>query len=171
MILAGVSIGILLRDTLSGQALRSTDFRAIPAHVDFEAPSLTLRDLRGSPHSLSDYAGQIVLVNLWATWCPPCEAEMPVFQRFYEEHRLEGFVVVAINDGESAAQVEAFVVKHDLTFPVWLDPTYEATDRAFKTANLPTSYVIDRGGRVKLEWIGAINELTLEKTVASLIKE
>jgi peroxiredoxin len=96
---------------------------------------------------------------------------MPIFQRFYEAHRLEGFVVIAINDGEPAADVDAFIEDHSLSFPVWLDPTYEATDRAFKAANLPTTYVIDRGGRVRLMWIGAISAANLDRYVTPLIKE
>jgi thiol-disulfide isomerase/thioredoxin len=162
---------ILLTDAGSGHAARPTDFGAVPVSVDFPAPSLTLADPRGVRHSLVDYLGQVVLVNLWATWCPPCAAEMPVFQRFYELHGPEGFAVLAINDGETAVDVEAFVAEHSLTFPVWLDPTYEATDRAFKAANLPTSYVVDRAGTVRLLWIGAISASKLEQYVTPLIKE
>ena len=140
----------------------------LPSHLD---KNVTLSDLRGVRHSLSEHVGKVLLVNLWATWCPPCTAEMPIFQRFYEAHRLEGFVVIAINDGEPAADVDAFIEDHGLSFPVWLDPTYEATDRAFKAANLPTTYIIDRGGRVRLMWIGAISAANLDRYVTPLIKE
>ena len=171
MILTGVAVWILLGDARTGYASRPTDFTAIPVSVNFRAPSLRLEALDGGPAALSDYLGQVVLVNLWATWCPPCEAEMPGFQRFYQKHRGEGFTVIAINDGESEIDVRRFVADHGLTFPVWLDPNYDATDRAFKAANLPTSYVIDRQGTVRLMWIGAISEANLEKYVAGLIKE
>jgi len=79
--------------------------------------------------------------------------------------------VIAVNDGETAPTVNAFVADHGLTFPVWLDPTYEGTDRAFKAGNLPTSYVIDRIGRVRLMWIGAISEANLEQHVGPMLKE
>jgi thiol-disulfide isomerase/thioredoxin len=171
LVVSGIAGWALLSDAQARYASRPTDFTAIPAKVSFRAPALTLESLDGGQHSLADYAGQVALVNLWATWCPPCEAEMPVFQLFHEKHRSEGFTIIAVNDGESEADVRAFVAEYGLTFPVWLDPTYEATDRVFKAPNLPTSYVIDRGGTVRLMWIGAISEANLEKYVTSLIKE
>ncbi len=168
--LAGAVWGLIL-ETEAGSATEATDFSSIPANVRFDAPELTLNDLNGVPHSLSDYRGRIVLVNLWATWCPPCAAEMPSLQQFYEQHRQEGFVVVAVEDGDPTAQVAAFVDRYHLTFPVWIDPTYEATSRAFKTPSLPSSFVIDRGGTVRLMWLGAISAVNLEKYLTPLIKE
>jgi len=149
----------------------TTDFSAIPAKVQMTAPVLILDDLQGVHHSLADYRGQVVLVNLWATWCPPCQAEMPVLEDFYKIHRNEGFDIVAVEDGDPSVSVKLFVRKYDLDFSVWLDPTYQATDRAFKTANLPSSYVIDRDNMLRLEWVGAISEQNLEKYVTPLIKE
>ena len=148
-----------------------TDFSAIPVKVQVEAPALTLSDIRGVRHSLYDYRGQVVLVNLWATWCPPCQAEMPELQDFYEHHQAERFIVVAVEDGDPSADVTSFVQKYDLNFSVWLDPTYQATDHVFKTMNLPSSYVIDRDGVIRLEWMGAISQQNLEKYVTPLIKE
>lgn len=153
------------------ESLAATDFSAIPTEVQFEAPALTLKDVQGVEYSLSDYRRQVVLVNLWATWCPPCKAEMPNLQKFYLRHQSEGFVVIAIEDGDPAASVISFVDDLGLTFPVWLDPTYQATDHAFRTVNLPSSYVIDRTGQVRLMWIGAISEANLEKYLPAIIKE
>jgi hypothetical protein len=96
---------------------------------------------------------------------------MPIYQRFYEKHGADGFIVIAVNDGEPAADVESFVADHGITFPEWLNPLFNATDHAFKASNLPTSYVIDRGGTVRLMWIGAISESCLEEDVVPLIKE
>ncbi|MCL5611168.1 MAG: TlpA family protein disulfide reductase [Chloroflexi bacterium] len=149
----------------------ATDFSSVPAKVQYDAPALTLSDISGVQHSLSDYRGQVVLVNLWATWCPPCKAEMPVLQAFYSKYREAGFTVIAVEDGDPTADVIAFVKDYGLTFPVWLDPTYQASDHAFKTPNLPSSYVIDRNGRVRLAWVGAISEGNLEKYTAPIIKE
>jgi cytochrome c biogenesis protein CcmG/thiol:disulfide interchange protein DsbE len=149
----------------------TVDISAVPAKVQFDAPSLSLADLHGVRHSLSDFRGQVVLVNLWATWCPPCKVEMPALQDFYSKYKNEGFNVIAVEDGDPAGEVAAFVNQFGLTFPVWLDPTYQATDHAFKTANLPSSYVIDRSGKVRLEWVGAISEQNLETFVTPIIKE
>ena len=170
LILTGIATLVLLSSLGTGVSA-ATDFNAIPVEVAYAAPALTLNDLGGSPHSLAEFRGQVVLVNLWATWCPPCKAEMPNLERLYEKHRQEGLVVIAINDGDPAKDVSAFVREFQLTFPVWLDPTYTATERAFKTLNLPSSFVIDRSGSVRLAWVGAISEKNLEKYIVPLIKE
>jgi len=146
-----------------------SDPSAVPVTTNYPAPELTLSDVQGVSHSLTDYHGQVVLVNLWATWCEPCKDEMPALQSFYDEYRENGFVVIAINDGESQSDVLQFLDEYDLTFPVWLDPTYKATQDVFKTIGLPTSFVIDRSGSVRFYWVGGINRKTLESTVAPLI--
>jgi thiol-disulfide isomerase/thioredoxin len=143
----------------------------VPVTVNYAAPDLTLFDLNGVEHELTDHLGEVVLVNLWATWCPPCKAEMPVLKSYYEDHAEEGFVTIAINDGDPADSVAAFVQEYGLTFQVWLDPTYEATERAFKTRNLPSSFVIDREGIIRLRWVGEIDRPSLEKYVTPLILE
>jgi thiol-disulfide isomerase/thioredoxin len=139
--------------------------------VKFPAPELTLTDSQGVSRSLADYRGQVVLVNLWATWCPPCKEEMPTLQAFYDKYRESGFIIVAINDGDPKADVLQFVEDYELTFPVWLDPTYIATEQAFNTLNLPTSFVIDRSGTIQLTWVGGIDAETLETYVTPLIRE
>lgn len=163
----GVSF-ILLADPY---ALASTqDFSTVPVQVDFPAPELNLTTLNGEPASLSDYLGQVVLVNLWATWCPPCREEMPTLKAFHEKYQSEGFVLVAIDQGETPEIVLPFVKEFGLTFPIWLDVDSQA-GRSFNTMNLPSSYVIDRNGRVRLMWIGGISKRNLEKFVPDVIKE
>jgi thiol-disulfide isomerase/thioredoxin len=148
-----------------------SDISTVPVKVSFPAPELTLTDTQGVSRSLTDYHGQVVLVNLWATWCPPCKEEMPALQFFYNKYRDQGFVVIAVNDGDPTADVLQFVKDYQLTFPVWLDPTYIATEQAFKTLNLPSSFVIDRAGTIQLQWVGGITLKTLEKHVSPLIVE
>ena len=160
----------LLRDEISYAAASSQDFSAIPAEVNYAAPSLTLTDVSGKTVALTDYRGCVVLVNLWATWCPPCREEMPTLLAFYEEYKSEGFVLIAVNQGETVDLVEPFIFEYGLTFPVWLDEGSE-TGRVFNTMNLPSSYVIDREGRVRLMWIGGISAKNLEKYVPDVIKE
>lgn len=148
-----------------------TDSLTTPVEVSYPAPELTLMDTQGSPRSLTDYHGQVVLVNLWATWCPPCKEEMPALQSFYNKYRDQGFVIVAVNDGDPKPDVLQFVEDYQLTFPVWLDPAYIATEQAFKTLNLPSSFVIDRAGTIQLQWVGGVSLKTLEKHVSPLILE
>jgi len=148
-----------------------TDLSAVPVKVNFPAPKLTLTTIQGDSFSLADFRGQVVLVNLWATWCPPCKEEMPALESFYRKHKDGGFTIIAINDGDPTPDVIQFVKDYGLTFPVWLDPTYIATDQAFKTMNLPSSFVINREGTIVLRWVGGINRKTLEKYVAPIIDE
>jgi thiol-disulfide isomerase/thioredoxin len=151
------------------QSQKSGGF-AIPLEVNFPAPEVKISDLKGNPVALSDYKGQIVLYNAWATWCPPCKDEMPTLDAYYKDHRAEGFVVVAIEDGEPVEQVAEYVRANGLSFPVWPDLKWVATT-SFKTDILPSSFVIDRTGVVRLTWTGPITRESLEKFVTPLIKQ
>ena len=166
LILIAVSAFFILRDNPP-----QTDFSTVPVKVNYRAPELTLTDTQGSVHSLSDYRGEVVLINLWATWCIPCKEEMPALQTFYNKNKDNGFVVIAINDGDSTPDVLQFAKDYDLIFPIWLDPTYIATEQAFKTMNLPSSFVIGRDGTVQLMWVGGISLALLEKHITPLITE
>ena len=166
LVLIAASAYSILRDFSS-----RSNFATVPVKVSLPAPELTLMNTQGVSESLVDYRGQVVLVNLWATWCPPCKEEMPALQSFYDKHRDQGFVVVAINDGDPAEDVLQFTKDYQLTFPVWLDPTYIATEQAFKTLNLPSSFVIDRTGTIRLQWVGGISRKMLDQHVSPLIME
>jgi cytochrome c biogenesis protein CcmG/thiol:disulfide interchange protein DsbE len=159
------------RGATTSEASASSGSSTVPAAVNYAAPDLVLSDLDGVQHALADYRGQVVLVNLWATWCPPCKAEMPTLEAYYQDHQADGFVTFAVDDGDPADAVTAFVDQYNLSFPVLLDPTYQATDHAFKTRNLPSSFVIDREGNVRLRWVGEIDRATLEKYVTPLIAQ
>jgi len=165
LILVGVIMSVALAPRADAQ-----DYAAVPAEADYPAPLLGLTDIHGKSRVLADYRGSVVLVNLWATWCPPCKAEMPTLQAFYEENVANGFVIVGINDGESEPVVVAFVHAYNLTFPIWLDPGFDA-ERVFGAISLPSSYVIDRAGVTRLMWVGAIDTRNLERFVTPLLKE
>jgi thiol-disulfide isomerase/thioredoxin len=151
------------------QAL-AAGYSGVPSELDFPAPDLTLTDLSGKTVSLSDYPGRTVLVNNWATWCPPCKAEMPVLEAYYEAHASQDFVIVAIESGEPASQVADFVSQYGLTFPVWLDPGGLALD-AFRNWDLPSSYVVDGNGVIRLSWTGPISRAMLEEYLTPLLEK
>ncbi|MEW5828914.1 MAG: redoxin domain-containing protein [Chloroflexota bacterium] len=171
LLLVGVAAVIALPRASTGQAAAEAAEPAsvVPVAVEYPAPELTLTDLEGNTVSLADLRGQVVLVNLWATWCPPCKYEMPTLQAYFEDHGAEGFTLVAINDGDPTDDVVAFARDYGLTFPVWLDPTYIASEQAFKTNALPSSFVIDREGVVRYAWTGAISLAMLEKYVTPML--
>jgi peroxiredoxin len=170
-----VAVGFVLINVSAYALVRNIsprpEFQVIPAPANYPAPELTLTSLQGVPVSLADYKGNVVLVNLWATWCEPCKKEMPALQAYHNKHVDEGFSVLGINDGDPTVDVQKFVEEFALSFPVWLDPTYIATEDAFKTMNLPSSFVIDRNGIVRLQWVGGIDRRSLEKYVTPIIME
>jgi peroxiredoxin len=139
-----------------------------PAAVNFTAPAIKLTDLGRNEVEIADSLGQIVLLNTWATWCPPCRAEMPDLQAFYEKYERRGFTLVGVNIGETQEQVLDFALDYQLTFPLWLDSDEESM-RALNTISLPYSVVIDRDGIVRFAWSGATCTDALEKTVAPMI--
>jgi cytochrome c biogenesis protein CcmG, thiol:disulfide interchange protein DsbE len=143
---------------------------AVPVAVKFAAPDLSLENVNEGVESLLGLRGKVVVVNNWATWCPPCKAEMPTLAKFYADHSAEGLTIVAIEAGEPREQVLRFVNMFQLPFTVWLDPDGKAL-RAFSNQNLPSSYVIDRTGMVRYAWTGEINREMLEKYVAPLLGE
>jgi peroxiredoxin len=141
-----------------------------PMEVNYPAPELSLQNVNGTIESLIGYRDKVLLVNNWATWCPPCKAEIPTLEAFYKLHTDQGFVIIGIEAGESQNDVLKFVQEHDMTYPIWFDLKNAATN-AFNNENLPSSYVIDRNGMVRLAWVGEISQEMLEKFVTPLLME
>jgi peroxiredoxin len=141
-----------------------------PVIMNQAAPQLALTSLQGNPVSLADFGGKVILVNNWATWCPPCQAELPELQAYYQAHARQGFVIVGIESGEPAATVSGFVHRLGLTFPIWLDPDGTAVD-AFENLSLPSSYLVDQQGVLRLSWTGQVNLDTLEKYITPLLEK
>jgi peroxiredoxin len=169
LFLIGAAIVLGLSER-SDQALSGSGIPIPPTTVNFSAPTFQLTDLHGKPSSLAAYRGHVVLVNNWATWCPPCQAEIPSLEAYYQAHRSQGLVMVGIEAGEPAAQVAAFVSRNAMSYPVWLDPQGLALN-AFDNFNLPSTYIVDPQGTVLLSWTGELNLPTLEQYVTPLLKE
>jgi thiol-disulfide isomerase/thioredoxin len=106
----------------------------------------TLSDLQRKSWHLRELGGKVVLVNFWATWCPPCRKEMPDLQALYDKYKDQGFVVLSISD-EEAAKVSPFITERKISYPVLLDPGRKVND-AFVVEGIPKSFVYDREGRL-----------------------
>jgi cytochrome c biogenesis protein CcmG/thiol:disulfide interchange protein DsbE len=132
------------------------------------ARDFTLQTIDGHSVSLSDYEGNVVLVNFWATWCPPCQAEIPALQQAYETHKDEGFVVLGINDDESEAAVRPFVQGMGMTYPILLDGNGRLLQE-YRAQGLPMSIFLDRKGTIKVRHIGYLSAEQLDKYLADLL--
>ncbi|WP_377891481.1 redoxin domain-containing protein [Alkalihalobacillus sp. R86527] len=132
------------------------------------APDFSLETLSGDKVKLSDYRGKVVFLNFWATWCPPCKAEMPHMQDFYEENSDQvEIVAVNITSNDSVASVEEFVKQYHLTFPVLLDLEGEQSEK-FATITIPTTYIIDKNGIIKQRLVGPMSKDSMEELVSSV---
>lgn len=119
------------------------------------APALKLKDLDGAVHELAQLRGRVVLINFWATWCPPCRREMPSMERLSQALKGEAFSVLAVNVGEDADAIDTFTAQLDTepSFPILLD-TRSRTMQAWKVAGLPTTFLVDKRGRIVASAIG-----------------
>lgn len=109
------------------------------------APDFTLKDLEGATVSLKSLRGKVVLVNFWATWCPPCRIEMPSMNGLYEKFKGKGLMILGVSSDQSEEQIRKFLEKTQVTFPILLD-SENTIAPIYKVIALPTSYIIDRDG-------------------------
>ena len=132
--------------------LEASSLRPFPERVP--SVDFTLSRLEGGSVSLSDYAGSVVLLNFWATWCPPCREELPSMVRLQEELGSDNFTILAVSLREERDVVESFMDEHDFELPVLLDPS-GSVGMQYGVRGIPTSYVVDREGRVVGMLVGA----------------
>jgi cytochrome c biogenesis protein CcmG/thiol:disulfide interchange protein DsbE len=152
VIVALVGVGWLMRENF------------MPVEVGTEAPNFPARDLMGNPVALADLRGQVVLLNIWATWCEPCRDEMPSMQRLYQTLAPEGLKMVAVSidaapgavdpSGHAGGNIDDFARELGLHFPIWHDQS-GAIQQTYRTTGVPESFVIDRSGTIIKKVIGA----------------
>ena len=160
-IATGVVAALLIGLIVLGWTQRS---RFEAAEVGARAPGFELITMDGDSMSLGQFEGEVVLLNFWATWCPPCVHEMPSMERLYQDLRAQGFVVlgvtVDVDPGEPDAQgrsqgiVREYVERLGVTFPILLDPE-GSVEGVYNVSGLPTTYVIGRDGRIEGRIVGA----------------
>lgn len=137
------------------------------------APDFTLATLDGGQVTLSDLRGRTVLINFWASWCPPCRLEMPDLVRAYEEHKDEGFIILGVDltFQDALPDVRAFVEEFKMSFPVLLDETGEVTTQKYRLLGLPMSVFIDREGTIRRTHIGAMTSEQIDEFVGEILEE
>lgn len=148
-------IKLFLLALIVGVALRFALRRGSsqPLSVGDAAPDFTLPRLGAGSISLRDYRRQVVLVNFWATWCPPCVAETPGLERFAEQVRNQGVAVIGVSVDQDTGALQRFVTENHLSFPIARDPN-QALASQYGTFKFPETYIVDRDGKVADKIIG-----------------
>lgn len=143
----------------------------------FSAPDFSLdlwnEDNSDTIVSLADYRGHVVMINFWATWCPPCREEMPAIQSVYEEYQGQGFVVLAVNTTfqDNEFDIKDFVAEYNLSFPILLDWTGDVSQQ-YQLRGLPSTYFIDRQGVIQAVIVGGpMQETMIRSRVEAMLKE
>lgn len=121
-------------------------------------PAYTAETVKGEPLALADLRGEVVLLNVWATWCYPCRREMPSFQALHSDYAAEGLRVVAVSIDQAGAtrEIQEFLQEYGLSFTILHDPDQRIT-RAFNTIGVPETFLIDRDGTLVRHWIGRVD--------------
>jgi peroxiredoxin len=132
------------------------------------APVFPLRDDRGSEASLRAYRGKVVIMNLWASWCPPCREEMPDLQRLVDVYGRRGLYVVGVNEGESPERARTFATALGIRFPIWMD-TAEQYGRSYAAIGLPTTVIVNRAGVIARGFDGALTFEQMKAAIAPVI--
>ncbi|GAB4169294.1 MAG: hypothetical protein Kow00108_02900 [Calditrichia bacterium] len=146
---------------------------SLPQKSETLAPDFTLMDITGKKVSLSDYKGHVVLINFWATWCPPCRAELPDISKLREKYKDSKFEVLGIilerNDPSVLAKVKEMKNKYKLNYPlIWGD---NQIVRAYgNISSIPTSFIVDKSGNIVEQFVGARSYDTFEKMILPYLK-
>ena len=116
----------------------------------------TLQLLSGTNATLSSYRGKVVILNFWATWCPPCRAEMPSMETLYQRYKDQGLEMLAVNLGENTSTVQQFIQRNGYTFPVLLDRERKSGS-LYGIEAIPTTFILDRQGKIIGRIVGSIH--------------
>jgi peroxiredoxin len=116
------------------------------------APDFTLNDMEGNPHTLTKYRGKVVLIDFWATWCPPCVVEIPHFVKLYNEYNEKGFVILGVSLDNDEKKLRDFVSDQAITYPILVNGGQVSTIYAVQA--IPTAYLLDKEGKIVKKFVG-----------------
>lgn len=182
--LVAVLIGLAIVGVVKDNSENATEFDniALGSDVDFLAteqglakgeiaPDFELTTLDGDAVKLSDYKGKKVILNFWTTWCPPCRAEMPHMQKYYDEQATADNVeILAVNltkEDHGLKKIEAFKEEYELSFLIPMDEKGEIGS-LYQAVTIPTSYILDTQGRVQTKFVGPMDQATIEQKIANM---
>ena len=155
-----VFVGVTVLITILSLTLNDTSFEfpnQVAIESDVPAPDFSFPGLDGKKIRLSDYKGKVVLVNIWATWCPPCVDEMPSMEKLYRKFKEQNFEILAVSIDESGRKAVApFMKKNRLTFPALIDSD-GTIKSAYRIAAIPESFIIDKQGVLVKKIVGPLD--------------
>ena len=162
----------MIRSFVLAGAITLTGAFAVAGDASAPASEFSLTSLGGQSVSLSQFKGNVVLVNFWATWCGPCQQEMPLLDQMYKKYKPAGFTLLGVNVDKEAPAVKELLARKPVSFPVLLDPQ-NSVSRAYNVADMPSSVIIDRKGNVRYIHRGyrAGDENEYQDRIRQLIRE
>lgn len=160
-----IAVMLLVSAALLGGCTRTDQAEGLP---DGAAPDFTLMDLAENKVSLSDMKGKVVLLEFWATWCPPCRASAPGIEKLYTAYAGRGFTVLGISlDSDDWDSVRSFAKEYGISYPILMG-TEKVADR-YKVKTIPLFVLIDREGKIRRRYLGSGNEESIEEDMQSLL--
>ena len=132
--------------------------------------NLTLKDIHGKPFSLSDYKGKVILLDFWATWCPPCKKEIPALIELYNTYRSRGLAVIGVSMDDSVSDVKRFARQIKMNYPILLGNGRDDLEPAFGELPLPTAFLIARDGRICIKHDGFTTKEQFEREIGALLE-
>lgn len=149
LLLAGQTLAIAAVGVLAGILLWNLTHQLPPPRAGQRAPAFSLQRLKGGdPISLASLRGKVVVLNFFASWCDPCKREAPALEQVWREYRSQGVVVLGVDSGDARSEGLRFLSAHGVTYPVVFDPDESLAYGPYALLGLPTTYVINRAGRV-----------------------
>ncbi len=143
-----------------------------PAQREAKASDFEVTLINDKTFKLSDYEGEVVLLNIWATWCAPCREETPDLQELYEKYQDEGFVILGVSvDEQGESVVRPFIEEYDVSYPIVIDKNDIIMDKYGPTMGIPTTYIINKKGNLEYFAVGAVTNKELEPRLKDLLDE
>lgn len=167
---AGIVTGLALLAGIALHPLMSKAAEPAGCSADAKAANLdlTFKDIHGKPFALSDYKGKVVLLDFWATWCPPCRKEIPGFIELYNTYKARGFVVIGVSMDDSTSDIKRFAKQYKMNYPILLGAGRDDLEPAFGQLPLPTAFVIASDGKICAKYEGLTSKEQFEHEISSL---